>query len=131
MHYTGDKEPIVCGIWDHVVEDMEGFVWVELLAKKTQYLQPFPGYPVYTWLPKHLKAVTSSDSAFTHHCCSDGERIEHENQRQGKTGGIVGLLQALLKLFEYSIWENANSKKGVILCKAMVLLQFPSPAFSP
>lgn len=104
--------------------------WIELLAKKTQYWQPFPGYPIYTWLPKHLKAGTSWDSAFTHHCAG-GERIERENQSQDTSGGIVGLVQALLKLFEYSVWENINAKKGVILWKAMVLLQFTSPALSP
>lgn len=103
--------------------------WVELLAKKTQYWQPFPGYPVYKWLPKYLKAVTSSGSAFTHHCCAGGERIEHETQWQGTTGGIVGLWQALLKLFEYSIWENFNTKKSCYPVKSngFVAVSFTSP----
>jgi len=70
------------------------------LAKETQYSQPFPGYPVWSCLSKHLKAATRSDTSAALHRAG-GERTDDETQQQAKgtSGGIVDLLQALLKLF--------------------------------
>lgn len=75
----------------------------EVLAEESQYWQPFLRYPVWACLSKYLRAVTRPESAFTHQLLylhrAGGERTERETQQQGTNGGIVGLLQALLKLF--------------------------------
>lgn len=86
-----------------MVAETEDIFHFEVLAKETQYWQPFPRYPVWACISKHLKAVTVRISLQTSAalCCAGGERTEHETQQQAKAtnGGIVGLLQTLLKLF--------------------------------
>lgn len=115
MHHTRGGESIVCGIWDHMVADMEGYFLGWVIGQEDPILASHDSL--------NTSRLTSSDSAFTHHCCAGGERIEHENKGRVQ---LVALWVFCKPCWSFlNIWSGKTSLKKVLSCEKLCFLYQP------
>lgn len=67
--------------------------------------------------------LTSSDSAFTHHCYAGGERTEHENKGRVQ---LVALWVFCKPCWSFlNIWSGKTSLKKVLSCEKLCFIYQP------